>query len=83
MIELRRQRRALVVGGSLAGLEVPWMCHRRIVLLGDAAFVAHPHVGAGVTKAFEDGVVFARCLQSSDDIDASLAMFDALRTPIG
>ena len=60
MIELRRQRRALVVGGSLAGLEVPWMRHRRIVLIGDAAFVARPQVGAGVTKAFEDGVVLAR-----------------------
>ena len=81
MIELWRQQ-ALVVGGSLAGLEVPWMRHVAW-LIGDAAFVARPHVGAGVTKAFEDGVALARCLQGSDDIDASLAMFDALRTPIG
>ena len=32
-------------------LESPRMVAGRVALLGDAAFVARPHVGAGVTKA--------------------------------
>ena len=35
-------------------LESPQMAFGRVALLGDAAFVARPHVGAGVTKAALD-----------------------------
>jgi 2-polyprenyl-6-methoxyphenol hydroxylase-like FAD-dependent oxidoreductase len=58
------------------------MVRGRVALIGDAAFVARPHVGAGVTKAFDDGQVLVECLDG-DDIDAGLARFDALRQPIG
>jgi 2-polyprenyl-6-methoxyphenol hydroxylase-like FAD-dependent oxidoreductase len=63
-------------------LDVPVMASRRVALVGDAAFVARPHVGAGVTKALDDGMALARCLED-DDIDAGLAAFDALRVPVG
>ena len=34
----------------------------RVVLMGDAAFVARPHVGMGVTKAAEDAMALADCI---------------------
>jgi 2-polyprenyl-6-methoxyphenol hydroxylase-like FAD-dependent oxidoreductase len=37
-------------------LESPDMAFRRVVLLGDSAFVARPHCGMGVTKAAGDAV---------------------------
>lgn len=63
-------------------LDVPVMARRRVALVGDAAFVARPHVGAGVTKALYDGLALARCLED-DDIDAGLEAFDAVRAAIG
>ena len=43
-------------------LESPRLVSGRAVLLGDAAFVVRPHVGAGVTKAAEDAACLAaRC----------------------
>ena len=43
-------------------LETPSLAFGRVALLGDAAFVARPHVGAGVAKAAEDAVVLADLL---------------------
>ena len=34
----------------------------RVVLMGDAAFVARPHVGMGVTKAAQDAMALADCI---------------------
>ena len=42
-------------------LEVPRMAFGRVAILGDAAFVARPHVGAGVAKAAEDALTLAQC----------------------
>jgi 2-polyprenyl-6-methoxyphenol hydroxylase-like FAD-dependent oxidoreductase len=64
-------------------LMVPRMSHGRIAIIGDAAFVARPHVGAGVTKAAEDAVTLANALSQHADIGAALASFDARRTVIG
>ncbi len=35
----------------------------RTVLMGDAAFVARPHVGMGVTKAAQDAMALADCIE--------------------
>ena len=35
-------------------LETPRMAFGRVAIIGDAAFVARPHVGAGVSKAADD-----------------------------
>ena len=49
----------------------------RVALLGDAAFVARPHVGMGTTKAAGDARALADHLARHDDIDAALAAYDA------
>ena len=47
----------------------------RVALLGDAAFVARPHVGAGTTKAALDAVALAEAV-AGDDLDAGLARYE-------
>ncbi len=64
-------------------LTVPHMHRGRVAIIGDAAFVARPHVGAGVTKAAEDAVTLVDALSQHADIDAALAAFDGSRTAIG
>jgi 2-polyprenyl-6-methoxyphenol hydroxylase-like FAD-dependent oxidoreductase len=67
----------------IADLAVPRMGLGRVAILGDAAFVARPHVGAGVTKAGEDALSLARALEAEPDVPAALARFDAERRPVG
>lgn len=56
----------------------------RVALLGDAAFVARPHVGMGVTKAAGDAMVLADLLrESNNDVPAALARYRSLRLPFG
>jgi 2-polyprenyl-6-methoxyphenol hydroxylase-like FAD-dependent oxidoreductase len=60
-------------------LEVPQMAFGRVALLGDAAFVARPHVGAGVAKAAEDALAFTDALAAESGIETALARFNAAR----
>jgi len=65
-------------------LETPRMALGRVALLGDAAFVARPHVGAGVTKAALDAECLAREIKAADgDLDAALARYDRERRLFG
>ena len=64
-------------------LASPSMIDGRVALAGDAAFVARPHVGMGVTKAAEDARVLAEELDRSSTIEAGLASFNALRHKAG
>lgn len=65
-------------------LASPRLALGRAVLLGDAAFVARPHVGAGVTKAALDAVCLADALRDhGDDIDAALTRYDRERRRFG
>ncbi len=52
----------------------------RVALTGDAACVARPHVGMGVTKAAEDALTLARCL-SDLPVPEALDAFSAERQP--
>jgi 2-polyprenyl-6-methoxyphenol hydroxylase-like FAD-dependent oxidoreductase len=63
-------------------VESPRMARGRVALLGDAAFLARPHVAAGVTKAAQDARALAHALQSNDEIDSGLAQFEAARIGI-
>lgn len=63
-------------------LESPRLAAGRIALVGDAAFVARPHVGAGTTKAAEDAAALADAL-AADPIIPALARYEALRRPAG
>ena len=55
----------------------------RVAVLGDAAFVARPHVGAGVTKAALDAQCLADALAASGDIAAALARYEGERLSFG
>jgi 2-polyprenyl-6-methoxyphenol hydroxylase-like FAD-dependent oxidoreductase len=61
----------------------PQLVFGRIALLGDAAFVARPHVGAGVTKAALDAACLADALAANDSIDAALAEYNVKRQHAG
>lgn len=52
----------------------------RVALIGDAAFVARPHVAAGVSKAADDAAALAAALED-DDVEAALRRFEAERLP--
>jgi 2-polyprenyl-6-methoxyphenol hydroxylase-like FAD-dependent oxidoreductase len=63
-------------------LEVPRMAFGRVAIIGDAAFVARPHVGAGVSKAAEDAAALTAALDAEDVVPA-LRRFEAARLPVG
>ena len=52
-------------------LETPRMAFGRVAIIGDAAFVARPHVGAGVSKACDDALALADAL-APDDVEPAL-----------
>lgn len=60
---------------AIFDLESPRMYVGRAALLGDAAFVARPHVGMGVTKAALDAACLADALHALGNIDAALARY--------
>jgi 2-polyprenyl-6-methoxyphenol hydroxylase-like FAD-dependent oxidoreductase len=55
----------------------------RVALLGDAAFVARPHVGMGVTKAMQDALALADAVTVHGPTPAALAAYAAARVPAG
>jgi 2-polyprenyl-6-methoxyphenol hydroxylase-like FAD-dependent oxidoreductase len=63
-------------------VETTRMAVGRVALLGDAAFLARPHVAAGVTKAAEDAMALATALQSTQTVDLALARFESARMGI-
>ena len=63
-------------------LETPHMAFGRVAVIGDAAFVARPHVGAGVAKAADDAVALADAL-AADAVEPALRRFEAQRLPVG
>lgn len=69
---------------AIFDLESPRLVYGRVALLGDAAFVARPHVGMGVTKAALDAERLAQALASSgSDVGAALERYDSERRRFG
>lgn len=69
---------------AIFDLESPRMNLGRIALLGDAAFVARPHCGMGVSKAAGDAMTLADLLQAGDnDITTVLPRYSAERVRFG
>ncbi len=58
----------------------PRMAFGRVALLGDAAFVARPHVAMGAIKAGQDAMALADAL-ASEPVEAALVRYDARRRP--
>jgi 2-polyprenyl-6-methoxyphenol hydroxylase-like FAD-dependent oxidoreductase len=67
---------------AIFDIESPRLTIGRVALLGDAAFVARPHVGMGVTK----GALDALCLSNSikaHGLPGALERYDRLRSEFG
>jgi 2-polyprenyl-6-methoxyphenol hydroxylase-like FAD-dependent oxidoreductase len=62
-------------------LESPHMAFGRVAIAGDAAFVARPHVAAGVSKAADDAAALVEALGAERDVAAALKRYEAARLP--
>jgi 2-polyprenyl-6-methoxyphenol hydroxylase-like FAD-dependent oxidoreductase len=60
-------------------LESPQIGFGRVAIVGDAAFVARPHIAAGVSKASDDAAALAQALQAESDVPTALRRFEAAR----
>ena len=62
----------------------PRLVFGRVVLAGDAAFVARPHAGAGTTKAALDAACLADSIgNAGDDLDGGLQRYEQRQQPFG
>jgi 2-polyprenyl-6-methoxyphenol hydroxylase-like FAD-dependent oxidoreductase len=68
---------------AIYDVESPRMAFGRVALIGDAAFVARPHVGAGVVKAARDALALVRALEGGRDVAAALEAMEARQLPFG
>lgn len=69
---------------SVVDMDVPAMVSGRALVLGDAAFLARPHCGMGVTKAAGDAVLLAELVAAfPDDISHALQVYDTERCRYG
>ncbi len=86
---LAPQLAALVTGTAqiilqpIFDLESPKLAFGRVALLGDAAFVARPHVASGVMKAALDAESLADALGAGGGVEAALLRYDTDRQPYG
>jgi 2-polyprenyl-6-methoxyphenol hydroxylase-like FAD-dependent oxidoreductase len=62
--------------------ETPLMANGRMVLIGDAAFVARPHTAMGVAKAAGDAMALVAHLSRKPIVEA-LRAFHEERLPVG
>lgn len=69
---------------AIFDVESTRMAFDRVALLGDAAFVARPHCGMGVSKAAGDAMTLVSALRSTaNDVQAALAQYNDARVPFG
>jgi 2-polyprenyl-6-methoxyphenol hydroxylase-like FAD-dependent oxidoreductase len=77
---------SLRVGDPLHSGPIEWIsldhwCEGRVVLVGDAAHAAPPHMGEGGSMAVEDALVLAEVLRKTDTIEAALLAYQERRRP--
>ncbi len=63
---------------AIVDFSSPRFVHDRVILLGDAAATARPHVGLGVSKAADDAATLAEAL-SADQQSTALAAWETAR----
>lgn len=69
---------------AITDLATPRLVFGRAALIGDAAFVARPHVAAGITKAALNAETLALAVgDGSGDLDAALAGYEAQALDFG
>jgi 2-polyprenyl-6-methoxyphenol hydroxylase-like FAD-dependent oxidoreductase len=65
-------------------IEPPKLAFGRVAIVGDAAFVARPHVAMGVPKGAGDVLALADAIErAGGDVPAALAQFEAQRLRYG
>ena len=57
----------------------PRIAFGRVAIVGDAAYVARPHVGAGVSKAADDAAALTAALQAHGSVADALKAYEAAR----
>ena len=74
----------LVFFQPIVDVEVTRLVFDRVVLIGDAAFVARPHVAMGIPKAGGDAQVLVDSIaQNGNDLSSALALFEQKRLRTG
>ncbi len=68
---------------AIYDIESPRMAFGRVAIIGDAAFVARPHVAVGVVKAAQDALALMRALDDAPDVSSALKRMEATRQPFG
>jgi 2-polyprenyl-6-methoxyphenol hydroxylase-like FAD-dependent oxidoreductase len=68
---------------AIYDIESPRMAFGRVAIIGDAAFVARPHVAVGVAKAAQDALALMRALTAAPDIAMGLNRMEATQQPFG
>ena len=68
---------------AIYDLESDVMGRGRVAIIGDAAFVARPHCGAGVSKAADDAASLATALEANDRVEQAVRAFSVERTKAG
>ncbi len=69
---------------AIFDVESPRLAVGPVALVGDAAFVARPHVGMGVTKAALDALCLCLSIQKTpENLESALARYDRLRGEFG
>ncbi len=64
-------------------LESPQIVFGRVVLVGDAAFIARPHTAMSVTKAAQDAIELVEALAGANSLTEALKLFNEKRTRYG
>jgi 2-polyprenyl-6-methoxyphenol hydroxylase-like FAD-dependent oxidoreductase len=67
----------------IVDLESPRLVLGRVVLVGDSAFVARPHVAMGVPKAFGDVLALVHAVREPGDPGPALEAFETERLRVG
>ena len=68
----------------IVDVEVPQMAFQRACLIGDAAFVARPHVGAGTAKAAADAWSLAEALPAAGgNLTVALHLWELAQLDLG
>ena len=62
---------------AIFDMESPSVVSHRVALVGDAAFVARPHVGMGTTKAALDARYLTEAINANEDLGSALKQYDA------
>ena len=59
------------------------LCKGRVVMMGDAGFVARPHIGMGVAKAAVDALSLCDAIQTQGASPEALRHYESQRLPAG